>query len=84
MSKCSSVRARVLEVIEQAEVPLTGQQVAERAGLSYKTAVDALNALHNYEKVSRTGRKFTARWSRRQPRPDTTAQHLDCLYRSPL
>ena len=43
------------------------RQIALRAGLTYRQTIDALNALHNMDKVRCTGRKFTARWSRIQP-----------------
>lgn len=67
-----TVRSRVLAVIETAPDPLCGIQVAAIAGLTYKQTIDALNALHNLGKVSRDGRKFTARWTR----PEVTTNHL--------
>ena len=58
---------RVLAVVEASPSPLTGRDIAHACGLTYKQAIDALNALYNYGKVQRHGRKFTARWSRVQP-----------------
>lgn len=57
-------RDRVLEVVNSAERLLTGQEVAQRAGISYKQALDALTFLHNERRISREGRKFTSRWGR--------------------
>lgn len=57
-------RARVLTVIELADLPLTGLQVAQASRLAYKQAIDALNALHNHGRVARVGSKFTARWAK--------------------
>lgn len=57
-------RLRVLTVIQSTEGWITGQQVAQLAGLTHKQAVDALNSLLNMAKIARTGRKFTARWGR--------------------
>lgn len=60
-------RDRVLDVINEAERLLTGHEVAERAGISYKQALDALTFLNNERRVSREGRKFTSRWGRAVP-----------------
>lgn len=57
-------RQRVLVVVEQSPVALTGQQIAATTGLTYRQTIDALNALNNTAKVARVGRKFTARWCR--------------------
>ncbi len=62
-------RARVLAVIEASDCQLTGQQLAEITGLTYRQTVDALNALNNAAKIARIGRKFTARWCRIVPQP---------------
>lgn len=66
----STYRLRVLTVIESYDGWLTGQQIAQATGLTYKQTVDALNALNNLEKVARTGRKFTALWGK----IDTTSE----------
>ena len=60
-------RMRVLAVVESSPHALTGREIALAACMSYKQTIDALNAIYNYGKVQRTGRKFTARWSRVQP-----------------
>ncbi|MFC4340946.1 hypothetical protein [Cupriavidus numazuensis] len=57
-------RDKVLEVINAADRLLTGQEVAQRAGISYKQALDALTFLNNERRISREGRKFTSRWGR--------------------
>lgn len=62
-------RARVLAVIEATDTQLTGKQLAEITGLTYRQTVDALNALNNAAKIARIGRKFTARWCRVVPQP---------------
>lgn len=73
-------RDRVLEVINTAERLLTGHEVAERAGISYKQALDALTFLHNERRVSREGRKFTSRWGRAVP--DTGHTGLECFFQT--
>lgn len=74
----TTLRCRVLAVIEAAESDLTGAEIAQRAGLSYRQAVDALNALYNAGKIERTGRKFTARWQvAKQPEPNPLAMLED-------
>lgn len=60
-------RMRVLAVVESSPNALTGRDIAQAACMSYKQTIDALNALHNYGKVQRHGRKFMARWSRVLP-----------------
>ncbi len=55
-------RGKVLEVLADSDTFLTGREVAQRAGLSYKAALDALTYLYNDAKIARSGRKFTARW----------------------
>jgi hypothetical protein len=59
-----SHRARVLEVIEQADGFLTGHEVMKGAGISYKQTLNALCFLHNEGRVARDGRKFKARWGK--------------------
>ena len=60
-------RQAVLEVLEAADRLLTGQEVAGRAGISYKQALDALTFLFNERRIARDGRKFTSRWGRLGP-----------------
>ena len=60
----SSYRDRVLEVLDSSLFPLTGYEVARLAGLNYKQAIDALDALYNMNKVTRLGKKESARWTR--------------------
>ncbi|HVI92103.1 MAG TPA: hypothetical protein VM659_27685 [Dongiaceae bacterium] len=57
-------RERILEVLAGSDDFLVGQEVARRAGLPYKPALDALTYLYNDGKIARQGRKFTARWGR--------------------
>ena len=63
----ATYRMRVLAVVESSPHALTGREIALSARMSYKQTIDALNALYNYGKVQRTGRKFMARWSRVLP-----------------
>lgn len=56
-------REAVLKIISTAPYPTTGLAISQAAGLTYRQTIDALNALHNMSRVTRTGRKFTARWS---------------------
>jgi DNA-binding IclR family transcriptional regulator len=73
-------RMRVLAVVQASPSPLTGREIASACGLTYKQAIDALNALHNHGKVNRQGRKFTARWTRvQQPLPVSQRHHLDLV-----
>lgn len=60
-------RMRVLAVVESSPHALTGREIALAACMSYKQTIDALNALYNYGKVQRHGKKFMARWSRVLP-----------------
>ena len=62
-------RMRVLAVLESSPVTLTGREISLATGVPYKQTIDALNGLLNYGRVSRTGHKFTARWSRVQAAP---------------
>lgn len=59
----TTYRLLVLNVISDTRESLSGQEIADRTGLTYRQTIDALNALNNMEKVLRVGRKFTARWS---------------------
>lgn len=59
-------RELVLSVLAMADGWLKAKEVAELTGLTYKQTIDALNYLYNAEKVSRTGRKFTAMWGKRE------------------
>lgn len=65
-----SYRARVLNVLDGTDKPLTGAQISVEARLSYKQTIDALNALYNHGKVGRTGRKYWARWEKVRPAQD--------------
>ncbi|CAN7305980.1 hypothetical protein LJR296_001442 [Cupriavidus necator] len=71
-------RDKVLEVVNSAERLLTGQEVAQRAGISYKQALDALTFLHNERRIAREGRKFTSRWGRLVL--DTGHTGLECFF----
>lgn len=58
-------REIVLSVLAMADGWVTARYVAETSGLTYKQIIDALTYLYRAEKAARTGRKFTARWGRR-------------------
>lgn len=76
--QAQTYRMRVLAAVEASEACLTGQQVAQATGLTYRQTIDALNALNNMAKVARTGRKFTARWCRvPQALDESPAQMLE-------
>ena len=80
--KTQTYRMRVLAVIDAHDQLLTGQQVAHLAGLTYKQAIFALNALNNTGKVVRTGRKFTARWGKvPDPNAETPLRALETAFR---
>lgn len=64
-----SFRDRVLQVLDESLLPMTGAQVAHFSGLTYKQTIDALDALYDLGKVEREGRKFTAKWERARPKP---------------
>jgi len=59
-------RELVLSVLAMADGWLKAREVSELTGLTYKQTIDALNYLYNAEKVARTGRKFTAKWGKRE------------------
>lgn len=75
-----TLRCRVLAVIETADTALTGAAIADRAGLSYRQTVDALNALYNAGKIERIGRKFTARWQVVKPREPSAVEMLQDIF----
>lgn len=69
-----TIRARIMNVLEQASRPMTGIEIARAASLTYKPTIDALQALMAYEKVIRVGSKFGSRWmSASKQTPDPTA-----------
>lgn len=70
------LRARVLELVNDSPVKLTGREIAKRAGLEYKQTIDALNALHNHDKVQRIGKKFNTRWMRNESEKGIDATEL--------
>lgn len=71
----------MLAVIASSSHPLTGNEIAVAANLDYKKTIDALNGLLNYGRVSRTGHKFTARWSRvPHPAPIGQLHPLDLAF----
>ena len=78
----STVRARVLAIVEKATRPLSGIEIARAAGIPYKPTIDALNMLLNYGKVHRIGRKHTARWTRVNAAGASTLRHLDAFFGS--
>lgn len=60
----TKLRDKVLAVVNDSPVKLTGMEIAKRAGLDYKQTIDALDALHNYDRILRIGKKFNTRWMR--------------------
>ena len=72
----STLRARILAVLDASSVPMTGHEIAMATGAPYKSTIDALNKLHDYGKVRRTGAKFTACWSKAQASSNLEALHL--------
>ena len=58
--------------IEASPGYLTAREIACRTGLDYKSTIDALNALHNRERIARSGRKFSAVWGSRALLPPST------------
>lgn len=56
------LRERVLKIVDASKVPLTGREIAARAGLQYKQTIDALDALYNHGRVHRHGKKLKTRW----------------------
>ncbi|WP_157128328.1 hypothetical protein [Cupriavidus sp. USMAA2-4] len=70
-------------MLAASDVFLTGQQVADRAGLPYKASLDALTYLYNDGKIARQGRKFTARWGRMALlRRDTGFRGIEDFFRA--
>lgn len=57
-----SIRAVVLKAVNDSEKWQYGRDVARAANLTYKQAIDALNALYNSDQIARDGHKFTAKW----------------------
>ena len=63
----STYRARILCHLKRIEGTATARDIAAAIDVPCKPVQDALNALHSMEQVARTGRKFSSRWSVRQP-----------------
>lgn len=80
VERAKTHRGKVLEVLASADGLLTGQEVALRTGLSYKQALNALMVLHEERRISRAGRKFTARWGR--VKANTGHDGLESFFRS--
>jgi hypothetical protein len=78
-------RSRALRVINETARWLSSAEVASQSGLTYRQTIDAINALHNIDLVSRQGRKFTAQWgSPRLVTPDpavAAARRLEDYFR---
>lgn len=75
-----TLRCRVLAAVTEADTALTGHAIAQRAGLSYRQTVDALNALYNAGKIERHGRKFTARWQVTKPAEPHPLKMLEDIF----
>lgn len=84
----TTIRVKILAVIETATRPLTGREIARMARLNYKQTIDGLNALHNHARVERRGRKHTAHWEWTAPPPSRhpldviTIAHLSATKRT--
>lgn len=74
-----TLRQIVQQAVESASEPQSAEQITRRTGLDYKQVIDALNALHNAERITRIGRKFTARWTKRQPTNHPTSSLAEAL-----
>ena len=72
----STLRARILAVLDASSAPMTSHEIAMATGAPYKSTIDALNKLYDYGKVRRTGAKFTACWSKVQASSNLEALHL--------
>lgn len=57
-----SFRATVLAVVNASTDWTSAHDIATRAHLTYLQTIFALVALHNHDKIARTGRKATAKW----------------------
>lgn len=77
----TTLRERVEAVCAAASQPLTSYEIAAALQLTHKQVIDALNALLNYERVSRIGRKSSSRWTGFKPTPSPTAA-LAAAFRS--
>ena len=64
MAGPTTLRCRVLAVINASDTHMTGREIAAQAGVSYRQTIDALNALYNAGKIDRQGYKSTARWGK--------------------
>ena len=68
----STNRARILCHLKDMDGTATAREIAEALDLPVKSVQDALTVLHHMERVTRIGRKFSARWSSyRPPLPPT-------------
>lgn len=83
MTPPPSLRSIVLSVVDQANGPLTGRQIAAATGLTYRQTIDSLNALHDHGRIQRIGRKYTARWvSLSHSHPHKPVHELELAFRS--
>lgn len=76
----ATLRCRILAVIDASPTHLTGKEIAQATGVSYRQTIDALNALYNAGKIERSGRKFTARWGRVQPAEPNPLALLEAVF----
>jgi predicted ArsR family transcriptional regulator len=63
----STNRARILCHLKGMGGTATAREIAEGLDLPCKAVQDALAVLHHMKQVTRTGRKFWARWSLQHP-----------------
>lgn len=64
-----TIRGTILAALHGCAQPVGGREVADRADVPYKPAIDALNRLLDMGRVYRLGRTHTARWTTTPP-PD--------------
>lgn len=61
-----SIRSRVLLAVDKLhkkqQIPITAKSIAVTAGIDYRQCLNALNALHESERIFRVGKKKSATW----------------------
>ena len=61
-----SIRSRVLLAVDKLhkkqQIPITAKSIAVAAGIDYRQCLNALNALHESERIFRVGKKKSATW----------------------
>lgn len=73
MSTQSRYRQAIVAYLDDHDSFISARDITTALNLPYKTTVDALNALHNMERVARVGRKFSAKWGSKRLQQDRVA-----------